>query len=139
MDFSRFNTFLDIQLKIFLVSINGFLCKIAFWKRYELHFLRLKFHDKFFGISLLNLAPKLKFAENWKSKNEFFWITPKFQVICWDIYYFSERLRCRLSKNLHTFKKFLLWKKIKWRVVVYGRCRGNLARGFFLVPPILVK
>jgi hypothetical protein len=26
-------------------------------------------------------------------------ITLKFQVIYWDIYYFSERLRCRLSKK----------------------------------------
>jgi hypothetical protein len=29
--------------------------------------------------------------------------------MCWDIYYFSERLRCRLSKKVQTFNKFLLW------------------------------
>ncbi len=26
-------------------------------------------------------------------------ITLKFQVICWDVYYFSERIRCRLQKT----------------------------------------
>jgi hypothetical protein len=31
-------------------------------------------------------------AENWRSSDGFSLITPKFQVICWDIYYFSERL-----------------------------------------------
>ncbi len=56
------------------------------------------------------MAPKLKFAENWKGKNEFSWITLKFQVICWDIYYFSERLWCRLPKKLQIFNKFLHWK-----------------------------
>jgi hypothetical protein len=82
----------------------------VFLKRYELHFLRLKFHHKNFGISLLNLAPQLKFAKNLKSKNGFFWIILKFQVIYWDIYYFSEKLRW-LPKKLHTFKKFWIWKK----------------------------
>jgi hypothetical protein len=52
----------------------------------------LKIHYPIFKTSLLNLAPKLKFAENWESKNGFFWITLKFQVICLDMYYFSERL-----------------------------------------------
>jgi hypothetical protein len=37
--------------------LNAFSCKIA-----------IKYHQ-IFGISLSNLAPKLKFAENWKSKN----------------------------------------------------------------------
>ncbi len=139
MDFSRLDTFLDIQLKIFLVSVNGFLCKIAFWKRYELHFIRFKFHHKIFWTSLSNLALKLKFAENQKRKNGFFWIILKFQVICWDIYYFSERLWCQLSKILHSFKKFWIWKK----KLVEGRCVREVPREFdpccFLVPSILVK
>jgi hypothetical protein len=29
--------------------------------------------------------------------------------IRWDIYYFSERAQCRLSKKVQTFNKFLLW------------------------------
>ncbi len=32
----------------------------------------------------------------------------KSQVIRWDIYYFSERVQCRLSKKVQTFNKFLL-------------------------------
>ncbi len=36
-------------------------------------------------------------------------IYEKPQVIRWDIYYFSERIRCRLSKKVQTFNKFLLW------------------------------
>ncbi len=50
-------------------------------------------------------------------------ITLKFQVICWDIYYFSERFRCRLSKNIQTFNKFLVWKKFIWRSL----CTGGVA------------
>jgi hypothetical protein len=38
------------------------------------------------------IAPNLKFTENWESKDGIFRITLKFQVISWDIYYFSERL-----------------------------------------------
>ncbi len=36
VDFSRFHTFFDIQLKISPVPVDGFWWKIAFWKRYEL-------------------------------------------------------------------------------------------------------
>jgi hypothetical protein len=43
-------------------------------------------HHKIFRTSLSNLAPKLKIAENWKSSDGFSLITPRFQVICWDIY-----------------------------------------------------
>ncbi len=32
--FSRFHTFFDIQLKISSEPVDGFSCKIAFWKRY---------------------------------------------------------------------------------------------------------
>ncbi len=39
-------------------------------------------------------------------------ITLKFQVICWDIYYFSERLRCWLSKKPQKFTKLALCKKL---------------------------
>jgi hypothetical protein len=61
---------------------------------------------------LSNLAPKWKLAENWKSLNGFFCITLKFQLICWNIYYFSERLRCRLSNDHQKFNKSALCKKI---------------------------
>ncbi len=50
-----------------------------------------------------------------------------FQGICWDIYYFSERLRCRLSKKLQTFNELQLWKKKK---LVEGRCVREVPRGF---------
>jgi hypothetical protein len=65
--------------------------------------LTIKLQHKIFGLSLSNLASKLKFAENWKTKNGFSGITPKFQEICWNIYYFSERLRCRLSEKNSKF------------------------------------
>jgi hypothetical protein len=46
------------------------------------------------------------------------WITLKFRVICWDIYYFSERLRCQLSNKPHKFKKLSPCKKfVKKRVL----------------------
>jgi hypothetical protein len=54
------------------------------------------------------------FIVNFGSKVEICWksarytrdsrISPKFQVICWDIYYFSERLRCRLSNEIQKIK-----------------------------------
>jgi hypothetical protein len=37
--------------------------------------------------------------------------TPKFQVLCWDIYYFSERLRCRLSNKHKITNELQLWGK----------------------------
>jgi hypothetical protein len=40
------------------------------------------------------------------------WITLKLQVICWDIYNFSERLRYRLSNELQKILKLALCKKI---------------------------
>ncbi len=39
-------------------------------------------------------------------------ITLKFQVICWDIYYFSERLRCRQYNKPQKFTKLALCKKL---------------------------
>ncbi len=39
-------------------------------------------------------------------------ITLKLQVICWDICYFSERSRCRLSNKPHKFKKLSPCKKL---------------------------
>jgi hypothetical protein len=36
VDFSRFHTFFDIQLKISSDSVDRFWCKITFWKRYLL-------------------------------------------------------------------------------------------------------
>ncbi len=74
------------SVKISRVPVVRFWYKIAFWKLYELQIIWFKFRYKIYGISFSNLAPKLKFAENWKSKNGFSWITLKFQVICWDIY-----------------------------------------------------
>ncbi len=68
-----------------------------------------------YRFSLWKLAPKIKIAENWKSKNGISWITPKFKVICWDIYYFSERLQW-----ITTLKKYLC------RFSKYGRCRGRM-------------
>jgi hypothetical protein len=56
-----------------------------------------KFHYKIFRSLLLNLALKWKLAEIWESLADISCITLKSQLICWDIYYFSERLRCRLS------------------------------------------
>ncbi len=38
----------------------------------------------------------------------------------------SERLRCRLSKNIQTFNKFLVWKKI----LMEGRCVREVSREF---------
>ncbi len=67
VNFSRFHTFFGLQLKISPVTVVRFWCKIAFWKRYELQIIWLKFHHKIYWTSLWNLAPKLKFAENWKS------------------------------------------------------------------------
>ncbi len=140
--FIQFHTFLDVQLKISSVTVDGFWCKIVFWKRYELQIIWFKFRHKVCWTSLSNLAPKLKFAENWKSQNRIYRITLKFQVICWDIYYFSERLWCRLSKKIQIFNKFLLWKKKK-KNLVEGRCVRDVPREFepwiFLVPSFFVK
>jgi hypothetical protein len=72
-----------------------------------------KLESKICPISLLNLAPKLKFAENRSARyTRNSRITPKFQVICWDIYYFSERLRCRLFNELQKILKLALCKKV---------------------------
>ncbi len=47
-------------------------------------------------------------------------ITLKFQVICWDIYYFSETLQCRLSNKHKTTNEIQLWKKYLWMISKYG-------------------
>jgi hypothetical protein len=53
--------------------------------------------------------------ENWKSLVGFSRITLKSQVICWDIYYFSERLRCRLSKlSINLALKSSIVKKMEF-------------------------
>jgi hypothetical protein len=57
------------------------------------------------------LSLKLKFSENWKSKNGFSWITLKFQVICWDIYFLKGYdagfpKKCKFSINSCFGKKF---------------------------------
>jgi hypothetical protein len=67
VDFSRFHTFFGLQLKISWVPVVRFWYKIAFWKRYELQIIWFKFRHKVCWTLLSNLAPKLKFAENWKS------------------------------------------------------------------------
>jgi hypothetical protein len=77
-----------------------------------LHFIWYKFYHKISRTSLPNLASKLILAENWRSFDGFSLITLKFQVICWDIYYFSERLWCRLSNRTQKFTKLALCKKI---------------------------
>jgi hypothetical protein len=43
-----------------------------------------------------------------RPKMDFLKYLKKNQGICWDIYYFSERLRCRLSKKLQTFSELQL-------------------------------
>ncbi len=45
VNFIGFHTFFDIQSKISPVSVDGFWCKIAFWKRNELYFLWPKFRN----------------------------------------------------------------------------------------------
>ncbi len=62
------------------------------------------------------------FIAKFGSKVEIFWesaryirdsqITLLFQVICWDIYYFSERLWCRLSNMPQKITKLALCKKL---------------------------
>ncbi len=39
----------------------------------------------------------------------FSWITLKFNVFCWDKYYFSESLGCKLIENYKGFKNILLF------------------------------
>ncbi len=39
----------------------------------------------------------------------FSWITLKFNVFCWDKYYFSESLGCKLIENYDGFKNILLF------------------------------
>ncbi len=41
--------------------------------------------------------------------NTFSWITLKFNVFCWDKYYFSESLRCKITENYDGFKNILLF------------------------------
>ncbi len=54
------------------------------------------------------------------------WITPKFQVICWDIYYFSERLRCRLSnKKTQNYQWITALKKKCAELVNMGGAAGE--------------
>jgi hypothetical protein len=60
VDFSWFHTFFGLQLVRLWY-------KIAFWKRYELQVIWFKFWHKVCWTSFSNLAPKLKFAKNWKS------------------------------------------------------------------------
>ncbi len=42
----------------------------------------------------------------------------------WNIYYFSERLRYRLSKNIQTFNKFSLWKNFSGGSLYTGGAEG---------------
>jgi hypothetical protein len=65
-------------------------------------------------------------------------MTLKFQVICWDIYYFSEKIRCRLSKNSKLSRNFGFEKISSGALVQMGGATGIWAVGF-LVPPIFVK
>jgi hypothetical protein len=48
----------------------------------------------------------------WKSAGYIgnYWIIRKFQVVCWDIYYFSERLWCQLYNKPQKSKKLALCK-----------------------------
>jgi hypothetical protein len=69
-------------------------------------------------------------------------IALKFQVICWDIYYFSERLWCQLSSKPHKFRKLSPCKKlVKKRflkavgtVPKNGFSQKRLLRFFFKYP-----
>jgi hypothetical protein len=55
----------------------------------------------------------------------------KFQVICWDIYYLSERLRCRLSKSIQNFNKFDFDKNFSGALVYTVGAAGIWAMHFF--------
>ncbi len=81
-------------------------------------------------VELHCLPPKLKFAKNWKG-NGFSRITSKLQFIYWDMYYFSERLRCRLSIIIQTFNEFGLWKKNSGGLLCTGGAAGFWAMHFF--------
>jgi hypothetical protein len=68
------------------------------------------------GLQSQNLLKKVK------SVFTFSWITLKFKVFCWDKYYFSESLGCKLMKNYGVFQNISIFfqriikhSKIVWQ------------------------
>ncbi len=78
---------------------NVISCRFHDW---NLHLNFVKFRFKV-GPRSRNLLKKVR------PLTKFSWITLKFNVFCWDKYFFSESLGCKLIENYDGFKNILLF------------------------------
>jgi hypothetical protein len=69
----------------------------------------VKFYDKF----LIIKSGTHNVSKIGRLKMNFLRITLKFQVVCWDIYYFYERFRCQLFNGPQKFTGLALHKDLE--------------------------
>ncbi len=108
---ARFSTFFWWWLSHLLVDFDA---------RYRFRkVISCRFHDWNLDLKFAKFSVKVghrsrNLLKKVGSVSTFSWITLKFNVFCWDKYYFSESLGCKLTENYDELKNislFFIWNR----------------------------